>query len=156
MKTIEFEILRPADQEALALIANWYFAEWQIPVDNMLERLRTITADKEQFQVLIKLDGKPVSTAGIYNYVSLLDKEPKFKVFKKWLALVYTVPAERGNGYGAAVCNYILEHSKILGFKEIHLFTDTAESLYRRLGWKEIERLTVNNRDIVVMSKTVL
>ena len=155
MGAVDFQIVQPADRQAMLLIAGWYFSEWHIPVETTIERLQVITPDSEQFQVLMLLDGRPISTGGIYDHVGLLDKEPGFKIYKKWLALVYTIPEERGRGYGAAICNYIQEHSRLLGFKKIHLFTDTAESLYRRLGWKETERLTVNNRNIVVMEKTL-
>ena len=155
MGAIDFQIVQPADRQAMLLIAGWYFSEWHVPVETTMERLQGITADREQFQVLMMLDGRPISTGGIYDHVGLLDKEPGFKIYKKWLALVYTIPEERGRGYGAAICNYIQEHSRLLGFKKIHLFTDTAESLYRRLGWKETERLTVNDRNIVVMEKTL-
>ena len=155
MGAIDFQIVQPADRQAMLLIAGWYFSEWHIPVETTMEKLQVITADRRQFQVLMLLDGRPISTGGIYDHVGLLDKEPGFKIYKKWLALVYTIPQERGKGYGAAICNYIQEYSKLLGFREIHLFTDTAASLYLRLGWKETERLTVNNRNIIVMEKTL-
>lgn len=153
MSSIGFQIVRPADQLALMQIAGWYDKEWQIPAAYTIERLQKLTADTEQFQVLMTLDGKPIATGGIYNHVGLLDKKPALKMYKKWLALVYTIPGERGRGYGASLCNYIHSYCRMLGFEKIYLFTHTAEALYRRLGWKELERLAMQNRDIVVMEK---
>lgn len=155
MRIIDFKIVQPADRQAMLLIAGWYFSEWHIPVETTMEKLQAITADSRQCQVLMMLDGRPVSTGGIYNHVGLLDKEPRLRIHKKWLALVYTIPEERGKGYGAVICNYIQEYSKLLRLRKIHLFTDTAASLYRRLGWVETEKLTVNNRNIVVMEKSL-
>ena len=155
MSVIDFQIVQSADRQAMLLIAGWYFSGWHIPVETTMERLQAVTSDSKQFQVLMLLDGRPISTGGIYDHVGLLDKEPGFKIYKKWLALVYTIPEERGRGYGAAICSYIQKHSGILEFEKIRLFTDTPESLYRRLGWKETERLTVNDRNIVVMEKTL-
>ncbi len=69
------------------------------------------------------------------------------------MAHVYTTPDQRGKGYGAIICKFIQDQSKNLGFDKIHLFTDTAERLYKRLGWLENERLTINDRNIIVMNK---
>ncbi len=37
----------------------------------------------------------------------------------------------------------------------MYLFTDTAESLYERLGWHQLERLFLGERNIVVMKKSL-
>jgi GNAT superfamily N-acetyltransferase len=100
------------------------------------------------------LDGVPISTGGLYHHVGLLDKAPHLKVYKHWLALVYTIPKQRNQGYGALICQRIQHHSKSIGIDKLYLFTDTAERLYRRLGWAEIESLSIDSRNIVVMEKT--
>ncbi|MBA0882403.1 GNAT family N-acetyltransferase [Flavobacterium undicola] len=151
MAKLEFHIVYPDDQETFQLIANWYLSEWKIPTDKTIQRLKTITADKSQFQVLMTLDNIPVSTGGVYNHVGLLDKEPKFKIHKNWLALVYTIPDQRNKGYGALICKFIQDHSKTLELNTLHLFTDTAEQLYKRLGWTAVERLAMGDRNLVVM-----
>lgn len=138
------------------LIANWYFTEWKIPIDTTIQKLQIITKDNSQFQILMTLDGIPISTGGLYNHIKLLDKEPRLKIYKNWLALVYTTPEKRHQGYGALICKHIQNHSKHLGFDAIYLFTDTAEQFYKRLGWIEIERLAIGNRNVVVMKKELL
>lgn len=102
------------------------------------------------------LDGTPVSTGGLYDHVGLLDKVPGLKIHKKWLALIYTIPDKRSKGYGALICKFIQDHAKNLGLNKIHLFTDTAEHLYKRLGWTEIEKITISDRNIVIMTKDLL
>jgi predicted GNAT family acetyltransferase len=67
--------------------------------------------------------------------------------------LVYTLPEYRGRGYGAMLCEEIQGRSKELGTKQLYLFTHTAESLYKRLGWEELERIALKGKDIAVMKK---
>ncbi|MGN6616249.1 MAG: GNAT family N-acetyltransferase [Ilyomonas sp.] len=156
MTKINFKILKPNDQATFQLIADWYLSEWKIPCDKTIERLQTITADNSQFQILMTLNGTPISTGGVYDHVGLLDKEPRLKIHKNWLALVYTLPEKRHQGYGALICKHIQDHSKSLGIYTMHLFTDTAENLYKRLGWTEMERLAMGDRNVVVMKKELL
>ena len=99
------------------------------------------------------LYNNPIATGGLYNHVGLLDKVPGLKIYKNWLALVYTKPGLRGKGLGALICNHIQDYSKDLGLKEIYLFTHTAENLYKRLAWQQLERLALGGKDIVVMKK---
>ena len=156
MAEIEFQILKPKDQTTFQLIANWYSNEWNIPIETTIQRLETVTTDNSQFQILLTRDGAPISTAGLYNHVGLIDKEPRFKIYNHWLALVYTIPSKRYRGYGALLCEDIQSYSKSLGLNAIYLFTDTAEQLYKRLGWVKMERLKMAERNIVVMKKDLL
>jgi GNAT superfamily N-acetyltransferase len=151
MDKIAFQLLQPNDRQTFELIAGWYVSEWNIPVDKTINRLPEITADSSQFQVVMTLNDLPVATGGIYNHVGIVDKEPRFGVYKNWLALVYTIPAHRKKGYGASICHFIQDHAKSLGLDTLHLFTDTAERLYERLGWKAIERVAMGERSVVVM-----
>jgi GNAT superfamily N-acetyltransferase len=151
MAAIKFKTVTPADGDTIALIADWYLKEWNIPKQATIEKLKIVTAEPEQVQVLITLDNLPIATGGLYNHVALLDREPKFKIYKNWLALVYTKPENRNKGYGALICKHIQQHANKMGLKEIFLFTHTAESLYKRLGWQQVERLVAGGKDIVVM-----
>lgn len=156
MTGINFKIVQPNDTATFQLIADWYLSEWKIPVDKTIQKLQTVTTDASQFQILMSLDGIPISTGGLYNHVGLLDKEPRLKVYKNWLALVYTIPGKRHQGFGKLICKHIQDHSKNLGIDTMYLFTDTAERLYKRLGWTEMERLSMGNRNVVVMNKELL
>ena len=155
MTKIKFQFVQAEDEKTFNLIANWYVSEWNIPIEKTIQRFQKVTTDNFQFQVIMTLDDLPISTGGLYNHVVLLDKEPRFKIYKNWLALVYTVPKQRQKGYGALICKYIQGHSKKMGVKKMYLFTDTAEGLYNRLGWTELERLQLGNRNLVVMEKNL-
>lgn len=95
MTDIKFHILQPDDNDTFQLIAKWYSNEWKIPMDNTIQRLKSVTDDRPQFLALMTLDGSPVSTGGLYNHVGLLDKKPGFKIYKNCLALVYTIPEQK-------------------------------------------------------------
>lgn len=153
MTDIKYQIVQPDDYKNIALIAEWYLSEWNIPTQTTIQKIKDLSADKSQFQVLMTIDNLPVATGGLYNHVGLLDREPKFKVYKYWLALVYTTPENRNKGLGALLCDNIKDKAKDLGLKDIYLFTHTAESLYKRLGWQQLERLALGGKDIVVMKK---
>jgi N-acetylglutamate synthase-like GNAT family acetyltransferase len=152
MSQINFELLQSDNPQGIELVAQWYFQEWNIPVNRSVEKLHEIISDLSQFQIIMYVDGVPVSTGGIYNHVSLLDKEPRLKIYKNWLALIYTIPEKRHQGYGFMICQYIQEYSKSLNMKELYLFTDTAEKLYHRLGWKTIEHISIGERDLALMN----
>lgn len=62
MANIKFQIVQPNDQTTFELIAEWYLSEWKIPREKTIQRLQTITADNSQFQILMTLDGTPIST----------------------------------------------------------------------------------------------
>ncbi len=151
MPNIEYNIITPDDIENIQLISDWYLKEWNIPAETSAEKIKNLSKENNEFQVLMKLNGQAVGTAGLYTHVGLLDREPRFKVYKNWLALVYTMPEIRGQGLGANLCNRIQERAKNLGLKEIYLFTHTAENLYRRLDWEVIERLSQGEKNIAVM-----
>ncbi len=153
MYVINYQFVGPNDEQTIKLIADWYESEWNIPILTTSQKLKNLSADKFQLQVLLTLDNVPIATGGLYNHVGLLDREPKFKIYKNWLALVYTKPEYRNKGFGALICNHIQDYSKNLGLKEIFLFTHTAESLYKRLGWKPLERIDLGGRNIIVMKK---
>ena len=153
MTDIKYQIVRPDDNKNIELIADWYLSEWNIPIQTTIDKTKKFSADNYEFQILMTLDNKLIATGGLYNHVGLLDKEPRLKIYKNWLALVYTTPENRGKGLGTLICRHIQTHAKDLGLKDIYLFTHTAENLYKRLEWQQLERLALGGKDIVVMKK---
>lgn len=150
---IDFKRITPADTALIDLIADWYFEEWSIDKATTVERLKSFPNNGIPFQLVTTLNGSPIATGGVYHHVGLLEAIPRLKEFEPWLALVYTMPEYRGKGYGAMLCEEIQARTKTLGTKELYLFTHTAESLYKRLGWEQLERITLKGKDIAVMKK---
>jgi len=83
--------------------------------------------------MLWEVDGEPTSIAGITGVVAGTAR----------VGPVYTPPAVRGRGYGAAVTAAITELAKARGASSVVLFTDlanpTSNSLYIRLGYEPVE-----------------
>lgn len=148
-----FRILDRNDHGRTDMISHWYFNEWKIPHEKTKEKLQSLSP--QEFHVLMMDEDIPVSTGGVYHRVSLVEREPRFEIYKHWLALVYTMAGQRGKGHGAKLCTFIEQEAKARGIKELHLFTDTAERLYARLDWEVLERLLIAERNIVVMHKTL-
>jgi GNAT superfamily N-acetyltransferase len=155
MTNITFQRVIPQDKQLIDLISEWYLQEWNISKDRTFQNLSNLLNGGVPFQIIMTIDGLPIATGGIYIHVGLLDREPRFRVYSPWLALVFTTPAYRNLGYGTLLCENIQNVSKELGLREIFLFTHTAEKLYKRLDWQELERISLNNNEIVVMKKTL-
>ena len=153
MIDISYQKISATDKDLVKLIADWYFTEWGIDKATTINRLSQFPDNGVPFQLVMKLDGLPIATGGIYNHVGLLDAVPRLKPLQPWLALVYTVPEHRKKGYGALLCEEIQARAKSMDIDELFLFTHTAEPLYKRLGWEELERVYLKDKDIAVMKK---
>ena len=153
MNNISYQRIKPDDKKLIELIADWYLEEWNIDKEKTIQQISTFPDNGTPFQIIMTLNDIPIATGGIYNHVGLQDIEPKFKVLDPWLALVFTKNGHRRKGYGALLCEQIQETAKNMSIKEIFLFTHTAETLYKRLAWQQLERINLKGRDIVVMKK---
>ncbi len=151
MNNINYQIIQPNDHDNIELISKWYLSEWNIPIQTTINKITNLSIENNEFQILMTADSIPIATGGVHNHVGLLDKEPRLKNYKNWLALVYTMPEFRGKGLGALLCKYIQNHSKNIGLKNLYLFTHSAENLYIRLSWDQLERISLDGKDIVVM-----
>ncbi|MCW7474921.1 GNAT family N-acetyltransferase [Leptospira levettii] len=149
----EFKILSSHDHELISLITNWYHEEWKIPLDKSFAKIKSVLSDETQLQIIMTIDSVPIATGGIYHHVGLLDHQPKFKIHKHWLGLVYTIPEMRRNGYGALLCEQLEFLAKQRRFSELYLFSDTAVDLYARLGWEKVEMVPLGSRLVTVMKK---
>ena len=147
------EHLPPSDPDLIKQIADWYFHEWGISTDTTIQRLTNRSNDDVIFQLVVKKDSQTVATGGLYNAVGLLKAYPRFAVFKPWVALLYTDTKNRNQGVGRVLLKQIEEDAKALGYTKIYLFTFTAESLYKRMGWTQVERVDYKGNDTVVMQK---
>jgi GNAT superfamily N-acetyltransferase len=152
MSEITLKRISSSDALLIEQIAKWYADEWKLPAEKTINRLSDFEKGNVVFQVVAEINGAVVATGGIYTHVGLLDRKPEFGIHKYWLALMYSLPEMRGRGLGAKLCEFIIAEARHENIGEIYLFTDTAESLYQRMGWKVTERLLIAERDIAVMN----
>lgn len=57
-----------------------------------------------------------------------------------YLADVFVVPEQRGHGYGRAMVKAVLDDPRLQGLRRWHLVTLDMQSLYRQLGFTELEQ----------------
>lgn len=147
--------LDPRDEVSILKIADWYLNEWNTPVEKTIQRLVNQPDDNTLFQAILKVDEKLVATGGLCNVVNIYSKHPELERFKPWIALLYTQQEYRCRGLGQKMLDFIEQSAKDIGLNRIFLYTFSAESLYKRNGWKEITRVDYKNHDTVVMEKVI-
>ncbi|HXD34352.1 MAG TPA: GNAT family N-acetyltransferase [Pyrinomonadaceae bacterium] len=57
-----------------------------------------------------------------------------------WVADVFILPSERGQGLGKWLTDVIISHPDLQGFRRWVLATKDAHELYRRVGFRELHR----------------
>jgi len=148
-----YQIITELDDSLKKMVAEWYNEEWQIPLVNTLALLDKITGDAAQVHVVLMVDDRPVATAGLHNSVGIMAYYPELSELKNWLALVYTVPSERKKGYATLLCEYLEAVARQKRLPSLHLFTHTAEDLYRSLQWTTTRHLHHGTKKIALMQK---
>ncbi len=143
------------EKDLILKIAHWYFDEWNTPIDKTIRRLTNQPSDDVLCQLVLIKEDKLIATGGLYNNVNISNIHRKFGKFKPWIALLYTDKSYRNHGLGKILLEQIESCAKEYNLTKIYLYTFTAETLYRRCGWKQIERVTYKDHDTVVMEKEI-
>ena len=74
-----------------------------------------------------------------------------------WLGGVYVPTSHRGREVGSRVVERVVEKARSLEVPTLHPQTDRLDGgLYRRLGWKEPERVSYRGREVLVMERRLL
>ena len=149
------QLLDANDKVLINKIASWYFNEWDTPVEKTVNRLANYPDDDVLVLLVLYIDGKAIGSGGICTNVNLLTTHERFRQYTPWVALLYTEEKYRGLGYGKMLMDQLEHHAKEIGLSKIYLYTSTAESLYKRCGWTEIERIIYKGQDTVVMEKEI-
>lgn len=152
---IKIEKLDPSDEDLIQKIAQWYFDEWDTPIEKTVRRLSNQPSQDTLFQLVLSSNQKVVATGGLGNKVNIYKVHPKLKKFSPWIGLLYTQKEYRNKGFGSILLKEIERCAIEKDLKKIYLYTFTAESLYQRLGWKEIERAMYKDHDTAVMEKNL-
>ena len=60
-----------------------------------------------------------------------------------WVGGVYVIPAARGRGVASALIGHVMSRAEEFGIRDLYLYTNGAEGLYLKLGWRVLsERRT--------------
>jgi len=72
------------------------------------------------------------------------------KKYSPWLGSLIVFSKYRGRGFGKFLVEVAKEKTKELGFKELYFFID-KEEFYKRLGFKILEKTTINGIRVSIM-----
>jgi len=151
--TIIITPLDPADKDLILKIARWYFREWNTPIDKTVRLLTTYPNEVVLIQVILTVEGEVVATGSIRHLPNILNRHGCLSQFGPWLGALYTQAEYRRQGLGKMLLENLEREARKEGLSKIYLYTFTAESLYKRCGWKVITRVTYKDHDTVVMEK---
>ena len=147
--------LKPSDTKLIDRIADWYLQEWAIPKERTISRLMNHPNDDVLVQLVLKEGNRIIATGGLYNNTGLNIIFPKYKALSPWIAQLYTDKEHRGKGHGTLLLKNLEEYAKGAGITQVYLFTSTAEKLYKKNGYRQIERVKYRGADNVVMEKNL-
>jgi GNAT superfamily N-acetyltransferase len=153
---VEIQNLNPGDRELINQLAEWYFDEWAVPKENTIDRLTKQHADDILLHLVLKEGDRAIGTGGLHLKAGLINVHEEYKKYGPWISMLYTDKNYRCRGIGEFLLKRIESNAKGLGFSKIHLYTNSAERLYKRNGWIAIARITYKGKDTVVMEKEIL
>ena len=140
--------------ELCPTLARWRWEEWghltpDRPLQQWIERLTEhMHRDHIPLTVIAFDENQPAGLASLVFH----DMDTR-KDISPWLAGLLVAPAFRGRGHGAALVNAIEEKAAGLSVETLFLYTNSAQGLYEKLGWEQIEREPYRGREVVIMSK---
>jgi predicted N-acetyltransferase YhbS len=148
---IEIEYL--ADQpELVHLLSTWFHDEWgknnpALTLEDIERHVRERSnRDKIPLCLVAFANSEPIATATLK--IREMEIYPQFE---HWLGNVYVVPEYRNQGVGSQITKSTVERAKLLGVKNLYLYTQDQESFYQRLGWTTIEQVEYHGHMVVVM-----
>ena len=156
-------ITRTADRPDLVpIVARWLWHEfWQhdgYTLDQTWAAIAASVALSGPPQTFVLLLGdQPVGTASLAT--EDLDERPDLT---PWLAGVFVVPEARGRGYAARLVAAVEAACQSACISTVWLYTNTAERLYARAGWRVVETVprhgkrpvTLMRRNLPLMVRT--
>lgn len=72
-----------------------------------------------------------------------------------WLGGVFVRPEYRGQGIASMLCEAVCKFARQKGFDSLHLLTLDKQPLYRRMGWRNTEKVTWLGRSASIMVKNL-
>ena len=143
-----------ADDPHVSLVAIWIFEAWGhlhrgLTQEQAIERVRAECGQGGVPSIFVAMQGEtPVGTASL-----IADDMSIRREFTPWLASVYVVPEWRGQGIASGLVKRVEAEAIESGIRHFYLYTPDQQSLYRRLGWQDVEHLEYRGETVTVMSR---
>ncbi len=139
----------------VATLAGWAHAEWGHlhPGRSRAAAIATFRADCGPAgvpSVFAALDGeRPVGMASL-----VAEDMSDRRELTPWLASVYVLPEWRGRGIASRLVRRVEEEARAHGHGLFYLYTPDQQSLYRRLGWVDVEQREYHGETVTIMRRT--
>lgn len=143
-----------ADDPHVSLVAIWIFEAWGhlhrgLTQEQAIERVRAECGQGGVPSIFVAMQGEtPVGTASL-----IADDMSIRREFTPWLASVYVMPEWRGQGIASGLVKRVEAEAIESGIQHFYLYTPDQQSLYRRLGWQDVEHLEYRGETVTVMSR---
>jgi GNAT superfamily N-acetyltransferase len=152
---MEIDLLanRPADIDVLV---GPMFDFWRrVPSDDTIatrrERLRAHLNTACLPMAWVAYDGQTVLGTAALRVTDL----PGFDHLTPWLSGVFVLPEHQRRGIGTALCRHVEAFAETIAHKTLYLFTLDQQTLYKRMGWRYLEKGTWMGLEADVMTKSV-
>ena len=139
-----YDIVYLADRpDCVDACAAWAYGRWGVQMpDSSLERTQ------DYFAQCCQKDDLPLTLLAInrdtnlpVGMVSLWPQDgPGWSDKTPWISAVYTLYRYRGQRIAATLVERIQQEAKRLGFDKVHLQAGSAAEMYRKFGFREIDR----------------
>ena len=139
--------------DLVPLVARWLWdAFWRHTdksPDQLLDAVARSASERPMPRTFILLVGnEPVGTASLVAHD--LDDRPELT---PWLAAVFVVRHARGQGHAARLVTEVEAHARSASIATLWLYTNTAERIYARLGWRTAETIRHNGKPFALMRR---
>jgi GNAT superfamily N-acetyltransferase len=154
---MDAKILALRDRPDLVpIVSRWAHEEFWARVGKSLEETQQAftPVPRETWlpRTFVLLEGE--RPAGMASAVAHdLESRPQWT---PWLASVVVDRAARGRGHSRRLVRFIEGFARENGVETLWLYTWSAEGLYAKLGWRPVERLEQNGREVTVMNRSLL
>ncbi len=143
-------------RDLVPIVARWHWDEWGADYsDSSLEEWTRQLASKTRTDGLpcswiAFVDGDPVGSVAL----ELDGVEPRPEL-KPDLGGLFVLPPYRNRGIGSALVQACEAGAREFGVQDLYLYTESAETLYSRLGWETIERTRFLGQPAAIMRKSL-
>jgi predicted N-acetyltransferase YhbS len=142
-------LIRPAaESRHLPEVAAWLHAEWwQGEALQATEAyLRAAAGPAAPCALVAEAGGRPLGTASLE-----VEDLPGRPDLSPWLASVLVTPEHRRRGVATALVQEVLRRARLLGHRQIWLFTADQAPFYAARGWAPAGAETWRGRAVTLM-----
>jgi GNAT superfamily N-acetyltransferase len=139
-------------REYFDIIAEYHQKEWAHlydgeTLDGRKIRMQSYFSDDFVPSLFVaKNDNSIIGTASIKKYDLSTDEG-----FTPWMSSIFIFPKHRKKGYSKTLVKHLMEQAKLNDINKMYLYTEDADGLYAKLGWKTLSKRQCQGHDIIVM-----